>query len=1044
MNNYINNINEKVLNNNNCYTQENEKINIISYGNKSNSTIINPYKINSLSSQKNLTQMMNGINDEIGDISSQIRNTDDKIENYINKNYSKNNKSKKNISLHKKKLPRPRSQAKKFLSINNSTISKIKRKKDNHTRTDSHQSDKISSHKDNSNDKSNGNSNNSTHNIITSNLNTNNITNYNLTNENSIFNKSLNNNNNKNPLKLSHSKLKKDSEEINKKLNSSYTENYISINNNFLNNNEKYLYRVPAKTKPKELILLNEVLQKQIIEVRLQLYDANKKIEDDANIIKNLKNDNNNLLEEKKCYENKINELVEIYNYDKNYNLNEMESQNKIIAQMDMEISQLNNTIKEKDELIQSLKEQINLMFLNKFENNDNDKSINVNGNININSNISSNNVNNNKTNKYSNYSITKLGTFKNYKIKTDINSLKEEFEQLINNKNICQNIKNLEDNYNGKTEGNKNTNYSPLESKEINEVNNPRKAKENTNQPNITKDNNINNKMKALIKENKKINDLYNKLKIEYENLTSNISDDFVKIKEENILLKKKLNEHKKAIEQLNKTNSDENVKILEYETEKQQNKIAKLKLENEITSLKEDKDKLSKLNKQINEINNELKLNNKELVKENNENLSQIKELKSIIDKNSKSNSNEGDKNENELKQKIKSLEENKLNLEKKIIEYENIIKELKEKSRVSNMGKEFNDNNNKIINENEKMKNEIISLKEQINKFKNDNRNNTTIENKLKEAEDKINLMKKENEKNLNELNAQQKKNQELIEKINNYKKNNIQNSIDIEGDEEEEEEYDNQVSSDSKVGRKPKNKKSEILELKNIINEKEKEIDKFKKINELLTKDNSIKEEKIKKLMNNLEVSQEQSYIKIIETLKQQIKENENTINNLNIKNKELNDLFNNNIPNSNKYMNKKKNKFEKAKLELRDDLENNNNYHSENRVDNSRLSRISGITSTSVGLTDQEKIDKYKKKMKEYKKEIENHLNQINVLKEEIRKLNHRLNSPVFQNFDEFINLFQIAFLDYKPNKKEQKEAYEQLNKKFGLFNISNF
>ena len=1051
MNNYINSINEKNLNNNNCYTKENEKINILSYGNKSNSAIINPYKINSLSSQKNLTQMMNGINDEIENISPQIRNTDDKIEDYINKNYTKNNKTKKNISLHKKKLPRPRSTAKKFLSINNSTISKIKRKKDNHTRTDSHQSDKINSHKDNSNDKSNGNSNNSTNNIITSNINTNNsnnnnIINYNLTNENSIFNKSLNNYSNKNPLKLSHSKLKKDSEEINKKLNSSYTENYISINNNFLNNNEKYLYRVPAKTKPKELILLNEVLQKQIIEVRLQLYDANKRIEDDSNIIKNLKIENNNLLEEKKCYENKLNELVEIYNYDKNYNLNEMESQNKIIAQMDMEISQLNNVIKEKDELIQSLKEQINLMFLNKFENNNdnvNDKNININGNIN--SNINNNNVNNNKTNKYSNYSITKLGTFKNYKIKTDINSLKEEFEQLINNKNISQNIKYKEDNYNGKTEGNKNTNLSPLGLKEINEVsevNNQRKTKENTNLPNTNKDNIINNKIKALIKENKKINDLYNKLKIEYENLTNNLSDDFVKIKEENILLKKKLNENKKAIEQLNKTNNDANVKILEYETEKQQNKIGKLKLENEITSLKEDKDKLSKLNKQINEINNELNLNNKELAKENNDNLSQIKELKSLIDKNSKTNSIEG--NKNELKQKIKSLEDNKLNLEKKIIDYENIIKELKEKNGESNMTQEFNDNNNKIINENEQLKNEIISLKEQINKFKNDNRNNTTIANKLKEAEDKINLMKKENEKNLNELNNQQKKNQELIEKINNYKKNNLHNSIDIEGDEEEEEEYENQGSSDSKGGRKPKNKKSAILELKNIINEKEKEIDKFKKINELLTKDNSIKEEKIKKLMNNLENSQEQSYIKIIETLKQQIKENENTINNLTIKNKELNDLFNNNIPNSNKYINKKKNKFEKAKLELRDDIENNNNYHSENRVDNSRLSRVSGITSTSVGLTDQEKIDKYKKKMKEYKKEIENHLNQINVLKEEIRKLNHRLNSPVFQNYDEFINLFQIAFLDYKPNKKEQKEAYEQLNKKFGLFNISNF
>ena len=150
-------------------------------------------------------------------------------------------------------------------------------------------------------------------------------------------------------------------------------------------------------------------------------------------------------------------------------------------------------------------------MFLNKFENkNDNiysDKNTSVNGNSN--NTIINNIVNNNKTNKYSNYSITKLGTFKNYKTKTDINSLKEEFEQLINNKNISHNTKYKEDNYNGKTEGNRNTNISPLELKEIqnellslkkennlliNEVNNLRKRKDNTNFSSTNNDN-INNK---------------------------------------------------------------------------------------------------------------------------------------------------------------------------------------------------------------------------------------------------------------------------------------------------------------------------------------------------------------------------------------------------------------------------------------------------------------------------------------------------------------------------------------------------------------------
>ena len=182
-------------------------------------------------------------------------------------------------------------------------------------------------------------------------------------------------------------------------------------------------------------------------------------------------------------------------------------------------------------------------------------------------------------------------------------------------------------------------------------------------------------------------------------------------------------------------------------------------------------------------------------------------------------------------------------------------------------------------------------------------------------------------------------------------------------------------------------------------------------------------------------------QEQSYILIIETLKKEIKENQETINELTKKNKDLNDLLkSNNIPNTSNYISKKKNKFEKANIAIGDEIDNNK-YHSENRIDNNRLSRISGITSTSIGLTDQERIDKYKKKLNEYKKEIESHKKQINTLKEEIRELNHKLKNPIFQNLDEFINLFHIAFLDYKPNKKEQKEAFEKIIQNFGLNNI---
>jgi hypothetical protein len=279
----------------------------------------------------------------------------------------------------------------------------------------------------------------------------------------------------------------------------------------------------------------------------------------------------------------------------------------------------------------------------------------------------------------------------------------------------------------------------------------------------------------------------------------------------------------------------------------------------------------------------------------------------------------------------------------------------------------------------------------------------------------------------------------KNQELLEIINNYKKNknnNIQNSEDIEGDEEEDEE--NEISQDSsnfRVNNKSKNKKKIILELKNQLKEKDKEINEFKKIRGYLTKDNIDKQETIEKLKDNsVSSKQEQSYILIIETLKKEIKENQHTISELTKKNAELNNLLKSND------INKKKNKFEKANIAIGDELDNNK-YHSENRLDNNRLSRISGITSTSIGLTDQERIDKYKKKINEYKKEIESHKNQINTLKEEIRELNHKFKNPIIQNLQEFINLFHIAFSDYKPKKKEQKEAFEKIIQNFGLNNI---
>ena len=313
------------------------------------------------------------------------------------------------------------------------------------------------------------------------------------------------------------------------------------------------------------------------------------------------------------------------------------------------------------------------------------------------------------------------------------------------------------------------------------------------------------------------------------------------------------------------------------------------------------------------------------------------------------------------------------------------------------------------------------------------------------KLKETQNTLNTMIKEKESNYNELKNLQNKNKELLEQIklketeiNNYKNNNnnINNSpesINIIGDIENDEDYSGNNKDNIILQLKQELKKKE-----NIINEKEKEIDEFNKINKQLIEDNTIKQEKIQELMEN---SQQESFLLTLDNLKQEIKEHKKTISDLSNKNLKLNELLKSNkITNSNKYIDMKKNKFEKAHIEIEDEYQINNNYHSENRPEiNNRLSRISGITTTSAGLNDQEKITKYKSKIREYKDVINSHLIQINLLKDEIKDLKQKIKSPIVENFDEFKNLFNIAFSDYKPSKKEQKEAFENIKQKFILF-----
>ena len=329
---------------------------------------VNPYKINSICVKRNLSlqKKLSEIKHNIEQVSNKINNTDKKIKNFININ---------------KKIPHP-NISKKELKLN------INPEMNNQVRNLSYQ------YSNNKNKKNYIKDSNSSNNIFlpTQNSSINNINNFNF--NNNIFSKSSQN--------FHHHKMKS-------KLK---TDSEIKDNNN-------YIYRTNIHTfKPKEIFLLNEVLQKQVIDMRLQLYDSEKKSDKFSELINNLKNEKDDL--NKKVY--KLREEL-------NSNII---SQN----QMSSEISKLNCIINEKNYLIQNLNTQIGLIIdINSMHNEEN----NINNDV-INHESEKNNINvyYNNINYYKNRSTN---------LKKDIKDLKIEFDKLINHNenNSKNNNKNID-----------------------------------------------------------------------------------------------------------------------------------------------------------------------------------------------------------------------------------------------------------------------------------------------------------------------------------------------------------------------------------------------------------------------------------------------------------------------------------------------------------------------------------------------------------------------------------------------------------------------
>ena len=195
------------------------------------------------------------------------------------------------------------------------------------------------------------------------------------------------------------------------------------------------------------------------------------------------------------------------------------------------------------------------------------------------------------------------------------------------------------------------------------------------------------------------------------------------------------------------------------------------------------------------------------------------------------------------------------------------------------------------------------------------------------------------------------------------------------------------------------------------------------------------------------MNNKKFEYESELGKLKEELENQneknndlIKELENykQINNKMLEENDKKQNYEKEIENLNEIVKEKEQEIE----ELKEDLEKSKKNMTANSVFNKKDSGFGGgdlehrLSLVGEG-TDQEKIERLVIKLKEYKNESETNQELIKILKDDHKKMKNKLESfetfgGKIKDYNEFIKLFNICLKDYKPKKKEQKEALEKL------------
>ena len=567
-------------------------------------------------------------------------------------------------------------------------------------------------------------------------------------------------------------------------------------------------------------------------------------------------------------------------------------------------------------------------------------------------------------------------------------NLLGEKENIIINLTNELNQIKNQNENQGNINEENYN--------EKINEINNLQ------NNINFLQNqlNNSNIKFKNLLAEKQKKEQIFKQQLIQENQKYQNLEINFKNLQEKFNNNLASINQNQKAgldniQSQYQNAINDLNEKIKSLENENAEYKELLIKKDKQLTILIKDKNDLIDQKRELTEQFNQLKQsssigilgesvsNNMQIeMNRNNELMIKVNTLVQI--------NNQLNAENNYLKGKINLLEKEKGELKNNLIILNKEKEEIQNKSLEKN---NINNNINTILQEKNELMEENSELKNKIKELENENHKIILKLSKYSEFQKEYDEMKKENIINFEELKRRQEENQNLYniirekEKIIQQLKEEISKSIERNSGDNVQEQFNVERN------REYEEKNEQIGKL-------EKKINDLKNINEKISIENS----ELKEKFQLIQAGKDEGYVNTINNLKDEIKDREKQIQILIEENKNLTNKI-------------------------------HNNYYNLNNEDHKEIN--------SQELNDNDKMIKiYLERIKEYKVNKESDEIQIKTLKEEIKKLKEVVkNSETFggqvKDINEFKILLNQALVNYKPKKKEQKEA---LNKIVNILN----